>query len=120
MKLLLLCYSDSAVIWLFFSLSILLTKFVSAFDCLTFDAFSLSKYTEFFIERGVLGLNKELNHVVLEYHGDPIQPMSKSKFDSSQSLIVPVMPPTLNGVCRLLSIYYVLKVRLIINYLIFD
>jgi hypothetical protein len=68
------------------------------------------QYVEFFIERGVLGLSKEVNHTVLEYRGDPILPCQKSRFDSSNSFVVPVMPPTLVGICRLLQIYYVLKV----------
>ncbi|XP_042908083.1 arrestin domain-containing protein 2 [Parasteatoda tepidariorum] len=70
----------------------------------------LVQYVEFFIDRGVLGNTKEANHTVLEYRGDPISPNTRSKFDSSSSLVVPVMPPTLIGVCRLLQIYYVLKV----------
>ena len=67
-----------------------------------------SQITEFFIERG---LNKESTHTVLEYRGDIITPQTISKYDSSQSLVVPVMPPTLKDVCRLLHIYYVLKVK---------
>ncbi|XP_054161539.1 arrestin domain-containing protein 3-like [Oppia nitens] len=70
----------------------------------------LVQYVEFYIERGVLGLNKEVNHTVLEYRGDCIQPFQKWRFESSNSFVVPVMPPTLVGICRLLQIYYVLKV----------
>ncbi|CAG2113773.1 unnamed protein product, partial [Medioppia subpectinata] len=70
----------------------------------------LVQYVEFFIERGVLGLSKEVNHTVLEYRGDPILPSQKSRFESSNSFVVPIMPPTLVGICRLLQIYYVLKV----------
>ncbi|XP_023232199.1 arrestin domain-containing protein 2-like isoform X2 [Centruroides sculpturatus] len=70
----------------------------------------LVQYVEFFIDRGVLGINKEVNRTVLEYKGDAIHPHTRSKFDSSNSLVVPVMPPTLMGVCRLLQIYYFLKV----------
>ncbi|CAG2165136.1 unnamed protein product [Oppiella nova] len=70
----------------------------------------LVQYVEFFIERGVLGLSKEVNHTVLEYRGDPILPSQKYRFESSNSFVVPVMPPTLVGICRLLQIYYVLKV----------
>ncbi|XP_063230472.1 arrestin domain-containing protein 2-like isoform X2 [Bacillus rossius redtenbacheri] len=72
----------------------------------------LLQYVEYFIDRGVLGVNKEAQHLVLEYKGDPVGPNTRSKWDSSQSLVVPVMPPTLVGVCRLLQIYYVLKVNL--------
>ncbi|XP_022257211.1 uncharacterized protein LOC106472987 [Limulus polyphemus] len=70
----------------------------------------LVQYVEFFIDRGVLGINKETNHTVLEYRGDPIEPQTRSRFDSTNSLVVPVMPPTLIGICRLLQMYYVLKV----------
>ncbi|XP_074603748.1 arrestin domain-containing protein 2-like [Brevipalpus obovatus] len=70
----------------------------------------LVQFTEFFIERGVLSLSKEQNYCVLEYRGDEISPQSRSKFDSANSLVVPVMPPTLTNICRLLKIYYVLKV----------
>ncbi|RWS27592.1 vitellogenin-3-like protein [Leptotrombidium deliense] len=70
----------------------------------------LTQFAEFFIERGVLGLNKETSHTVLEYRGDVIEPHTRSRFDSSNSLVVPVMPPSLVGICRLLQIYYVLKV----------
>lgn len=68
------------------------------------------QYVEFFIERGVLGLSKEVNHTVLEYRGEPVLPCQKWRFDSANSFVVPVMPPTLVGICRLLQIYYVLKV----------
>lgn len=70
----------------------------------------LEQYVEYFIDRGVLGVTKDIQHPVLEYTGDPVAPGTRWKFDSSQSLVVPVMPPTLIGVCRLLQIYYVLKV----------
>ncbi|KAL3228664.1 hypothetical protein MRX96_023796 [Rhipicephalus microplus] len=69
-----------------------------------------TQHVEFFIDRGVLGVNKEATHTVLEYRGDQVQPHTRHKFDSSNSLVVPVMPPTLVGVCRLLQMYYVLKV----------
>lgn len=72
----------------------------------------LMQYVEYFIDHGVLGISKDLNHVVLEYKGDPVHPHTRSKFDSTSSLVVPVMPPTLVGVCRLVQIYYVLKVCL--------
>ena len=65
---------------------------------------------EYFIDRGVLGVTKDLQHPVLEYTGEPVAAGTRWKFDSSQSLVVPVMPPTLIDVCRLLQIYYVLKV----------
>lgn len=78
---------------------------------------SFKQHVEFFIERGVLGLNKEVTHTVLEYRGDLIEPETRSKFDSSNSIVVPVMPPTLLNVCRLIQIYYVLTVSLIFFFL---
>ena len=75
------------------------------------DPSSLRQYVEYFIDRGVLGVTKDLQHPVLEYTGDPVAAGTRWKFDSSQSLVVPVMPPTLIDVCRLLQIYYVLKVK---------
>lgn len=72
----------------------------------------LMQYVEYFIDRGVLGVTKEVQHAVLEYSGEPVRAHTRSKWDSAQSLVVPVMPPTLVGVCRLLQIYYVLKVHL--------
>lgn len=47
---------------------------------------------------------------MLEYRGDPVQPGRRSKFDSSQSLVLPSMPTTLVGVCRLINVYYALHV----------
>lgn len=75
----------------------------------------LIQYVEFTIHRGVLGASKELQFVVLEYRGDPVQPGLRSKFDSSQSLVLPSMPTTLVGVCRLINIYYVLHVSLLLE-----
>ncbi|XP_050523902.1 arrestin domain-containing protein 3-like isoform X2 [Daktulosphaira vitifoliae] len=64
------------------------------------------------IERGILGVQnqKDVQHLVLEYIGEPIQTGCESQWDSADGLILPVMPPTLIGICRLLQIYYVLKV----------
>lgn len=68
------------------------------------------QYVEYFIDRGVLGINKEVQHLVLEYRGDSVQSNTRHKWDSAQSLVVPVMPPSLTGITRLLQVYYVLKV----------
>lgn len=64
------------------------------------------------VERGMLGVQnqKEVQHLVLEYIGEPIQTGCESQWDSADGLVLPVMPPTLIGNCRLLQIYYVLKV----------
>ena len=63
------------------------------------------------MERGPITLNKEVNHVILEYRGELIPAEKRTKFDSGNGLVVPVMPPTLStGICRLIHIYYVLRV----------
>lgn len=67
---------------------------------------------EFFIDRGVLGVNKESKHLVFEYRGSCVKPNSRTKWDSSNSLVIPTMPTTLVGICRLVQIYYVLSVSL--------
>ncbi|XP_029346115.1 arrestin domain-containing protein 3-like isoform X2 [Acyrthosiphon pisum] len=64
------------------------------------------------VERGMLGVQnqKDVQHSVLEYIGEPIRTGCESQWDSADGLVLPVMPPTLIGNCRLLQIYYVLKV----------
>lgn len=66
---------------------------------------------EYFIDRGVLGVTKDVQHPVLEYTTESVAPGTRWKFDSSGSLVIPVMPPTLLSVCRLVQVYYVLKVN---------
>ena len=78
-----------------------------------------AQYVEFTIHRGVLGATKELQQVVLEYRGDAVQPGRRSKFDSSQSLVLPPMPTTLVGVCRLINIYYALHVSFFLPFVLF-
>jgi len=73
-------------------------------------AFFVFQYVEYFIDRGVLGVTREVQHPVLEYRGEPVKPGTHAKWDSGQSLVVPTMPPSMVGVCRLLQLYYVLKV----------
>ncbi|XP_058809351.1 arrestin domain-containing protein 3-like isoform X4 [Phymastichus coffea] len=68
------------------------------------------QYVEFFLERGVLGTSREIQKVVMEYKGEPVPSGSAVKWDSSRKMVLPCCPPTLVGVCRLIKIYYVLKV----------
>lgn len=71
----------------------------------------LLQYVEYRINKGALGLGKEVNHQVLEYQGPAAMPGTSRVFhDIQQHLQVPPVPPTLTGVCKLLEIYYVLKV----------
>lgn len=72
----------------------------------------LEQCCEFFIDRGVLGVSKDLKHLVFEYRGSNVKPHSRSKWDSSNSLVLPPMPTTLVGICRLVQIYYVLSVSM--------
>ncbi|XP_014210809.1 arrestin domain-containing protein 3-like [Copidosoma floridanum] len=71
---------------------------------------ALTQHVEFFIERGVLGASKEIQKVVMEYKGEPVVPGTAVQWDSSRKMILPICPPSLLGVCRLIRIYYVLKV----------
>lgn len=72
----------------------------------------LPQFTEYFIDRRVLGLSKQNSHTVLEYRGDPIEPGNRSKFDSGSSIVIPTVVPTLMNVCKLIQLHYGLKVWL--------
>ena len=70
---------------------------------------------EFRINKGVLGLTKELNHKVWEFKGPTVAPHSTRSFhDLHKYLQVPVMPPTLAEVCKVIEIYYIVKVMLLL------
>lgn len=75
------------------------------------------QYVEYYIDRGVLGVSKEVSHTIFEYRGAPVPAHNRTKWDSQQNLVVPTMPPTLIGVCRLIQLYYVLKVSVSVLYL---
>lgn len=70
----------------------------------------LLQFCEFFAERGVLGVTKEVQHLVLEYKGEPVA--SRDHQDTCTNLRIPTVPTTLMGVCRLVQIYYTLTVCL--------
>uniref|UniRef100_A0A158PC11 Arrestin_C domain-containing protein n=1 Tax=Angiostrongylus cantonensis TaxID=6313 RepID=A0A158PC11_ANGCA len=74
----------------------------------------LIQHVELFIDKGVLGENKTLTCVVFEHKSAAIEPNTQGKYDSTmeQCIRLPVVPPTLIGVCRLLQIYYILRVCL--------
>ncbi|XP_005101395.2 uncharacterized protein LOC101860258 [Aplysia californica] len=73
----------------------------------------LIQYVEFFINKGVLGLSKEVRHTVLEAESDKVPPHDTAQLDELMNrLIVPVMPPTMIEVCGLVQIYYTLKLYL--------
>ncbi|KAK6041278.1 hypothetical protein COOONC_21217 [Cooperia oncophora] len=56
-----------------------------------------------------------LTCVVFEHKSPSITPNSQGKYDSTleQPIRLPVVPPTLIGVCRLIQIYYVLRICLV-------
>lgn len=72
----------------------------------------LEQCCEFFIDRGVLGVSKDLKHLVFEYRGSQVKPNTRTKWDSSNSLVLPPMPTTLVGICRLAQVYYILTISL--------
>ncbi|GMS84030.1 hypothetical protein PENTCL1PPCAC_6205, partial [Pristionchus entomophagus] len=71
-------------------------------------------HVEYFIDKGVLGESKSLVCTVFEHKSPPIAANKAGKYDSTleNPICLPVVPPTLVGVCRLVQIYYNLKVCL--------
>ncbi|VDK44040.1 unnamed protein product [Anisakis simplex] len=61
----------------------------------------LTQHIEYFIEKGVVGESKALSCPVLEHKSPSIAPNSQGKYDSAleQPIRLPVVPPTLIGVC---------------------
>ncbi|CAG5133075.1 unnamed protein product [Candidula unifasciata] len=73
----------------------------------------LIQYVEFFINKGVLGLSKEVRHTVLEAESEKVPPHETSQLDELMDrLVLPIMPPTTVDVCGLVQIYYTLKLYL--------
>ena len=71
----------------------------------------LFQYVEYFINRGVLGLSKELRHTVMQVETPQIDPNTTMTFDDLHyQMQVPVMPPSLVEVCGLVQICYALRV----------
>lgn len=68
------------------------------------------------MERGVLGVSKEIEHLVLEYKGEQLKTNEQQK-DMCTNIRLPTLPPTLSGgVCRLAQIYYTLTVNMKSSY----
>ncbi|VBB31316.1 unnamed protein product [Acanthocheilonema viteae] len=76
-------------------------------DGIVWIVMRLTQHVEYFVEKNA-GENKQIDCVVLENKTLPVQPYTQGKFDTAQlqSFILPVVPPTLIGVCRLLQIFY--------------
>ncbi|GMR36254.1 hypothetical protein PMAYCL1PPCAC_06449, partial [Pristionchus mayeri] len=74
----------------------------------------LIQHVEYFIDKGVLGESKSLVCTVFEHKSPPIAANTAGKYDSTLEtpICLPVVPPTLVGVCRLVQIYYNLMVCL--------
>jgi len=68
---------------------------------------------EFRINKGALGLSKDVTHYVLEYQSPSIAAHATRSFSElHRDLQVPVMPPTMSDICRVIEICYTLKVFL--------
>lgn len=73
----------------------------------------LMQHIEYFIDRGVLGVTKYMAHEIGGFKSDLVPSGEKKSFDELlTSLVVPVTPPTLIGIARLIQIYYVVKICL--------
>jgi hypothetical protein len=79
---------------------------------------------EYRIEKGMMVETKTIASTVLEHRSPAVVEHSQCKFEytsaaggsgntllsSLPSIKIPVVPPTMVGVCRLLQVYYTLKV----------
>ena len=66
---------------------------------------------EFRINKGALGLSKEVQHYVVEYQSPSIGSHATRSFSElHRDLQVPIMPPTMADICRVIEIAYTLKV----------
>ncbi|KAI1727822.1 arrestin domain-containing protein 2 [Ditylenchus destructor] len=75
----------------------------------------LFQHIEFRIDRGAGSEIKSVVSTVLEYRTPTVSEHTQAKFDSSSlsdraPIRIPVVPPTLIGMCRLMQIYYILKI----------
>uniref|UniRef100_A0A915DY99 Arrestin C-terminal-like domain-containing protein n=1 Tax=Ditylenchus dipsaci TaxID=166011 RepID=A0A915DY99_9BILA len=77
----------------------------------------LFQHIEYRIERPSGSEVKSAMSTVLEYRSPKVAENTQAKFDSSNHtddqhhpIKIPVVPPTMIGVCRLIQIYYILKV----------
>ena len=76
------------------------------------DGLRPAQNVEFRINKGALGLSKDVTHYVLEYQSPAIAAHATRSFSELQrDLQVPVMPPTMADICRVIEIAYTLKVR---------
>ncbi|KAL3098417.1 hypothetical protein niasHS_003770 [Heterodera schachtii] len=76
----------------------------------------LIQHLEYRIDRGVIGTvadAKNIQSTAFEWRSFPIGEHSQFRLDAGQepSLKIPVLPPTMVGFCRLLQLYYVLRLH---------
>lgn len=71
----------------------------------------LLQHVEYRIERGA-SETKSVVSLVLEHRSPAVAENSRAKFEpvDSQAIRIPVVPPTMVGVCRLVQVFYVLRV----------
>ena len=75
------------------------------------DVLLCGQHVEFFINKGVLGLSKEVKHVIVEAESEHVTAHNSATLHSlCDKLQVPVCPPTMVDVCGLVQIYYTLEV----------
>lgn len=113
-----LCTAHNAALFsLTFSPTLFLRDFLFRCELKMPDFASLFRITfvqhvEFFINKGVLGLSKEVHHAIVEVESERVRAHHTSTLHSlSERCHVPVCPPTMLGVSGLVQIYYSLKVR---------
>ena len=67
---------------------------------------------EYRINKGVLGISKRVEQTVFEVTSDTVEAHTSCSFSNLQSqLKLPVVPPTMVDICRVLNIEYNLQVR---------
>ena len=65
----------------------------------------------FRINKGVLGITKDVEHKVFEVQGPTLAAHSSASFnDLLQNSPVPTMPPTHVDICKVIEIYYSFQV----------
>jgi hypothetical protein len=72
----------------------------------------LFQHIDYRIDKGI-GEVKSVVSTVFEYRSPNVTANNHAKFDSTQDQLpvkIPVIPPTTVGVCRIMQVYYILKV----------
>lgn len=73
----------------------------------------LYQIVQFKINKSETLITKEIRHVIMEHSSQAVRPHSSKNFnDLCEDLQLPVVPPTLTNVCRIIEIKYILSVGL--------